>query len=118
MKPCSNCPFKNGNHFGLNPCHAKDIADSLMNDAPFHCHKTIDYDQEDKAAQVKNASLCQGAALFLENVRPDGCRANLSFRLGVRSDEISGPFGKNEIAYPTVEAFLKGVTSPPGTGSD
>lgn len=113
-KPCENCPFRVDKLFlTLSEKQAKDIASALMADGAFHCHKTIDYSDYSRNSKraLKNSKLCIGAAKFLENVRPGGLRANLSFRMGMRRGEISPDELSDEVpVYDSVEEFVEGAS--------
>jgi hypothetical protein len=84
---------------------AKTIADGLLADTPFWCHKTIDYEVE--PPDTSNSKLCFGAALFLEHVAPGGCRANVCFRIGLMTREFAiADLYQNPEVYSTVEEFI------------
>jgi hypothetical protein len=43
-RPCGNCPFRTDRVPFLSRDRAQEIADSLLDGASFHCHKTLDYE--------------------------------------------------------------------------
>jgi len=58
------------------------IIQSLHNDAPLHCHKTIDYSQDEHADQVDDAVYCAGALGYMVKAKD----INLPIRLGIMFD--------------------------------
>jgi len=69
MTPCKDCPFRSDIHFHLRPERAAEIADSLMNDGSFPCHKTVDYSNKewDDGDYIPSdaESFCAGALIIL-----------------------------------------------------
>ena len=72
-RPCSQCPFRRDVPGFLHPARAEEIADALLGDQTFACHKTVDYDEDDGEGQVTSASQhCAGASIVLEKMdRPN-----------------------------------------------
>jgi hypothetical protein len=66
-EPCKDCPFvKDGHmHRHLHRGRMEEIVESLNNDAPFHCHKTIDYSKPTHRKQVDDAVYCAGALIYM-----------------------------------------------------
>jgi hypothetical protein len=88
-----------------------EIASALMADAAFHCHKTVDYSRSFCGRVTKDSTLCTGAAIFLEQVRPDGLRANLAFRLAVMTHELHPDELSDQVpVYDSIDDFLDGAT--------
>lgn len=80
-RPCGNCPFRSDKLPFLDRDRAQQIADSLEDDASFHCHKTLSYDTEDGAPEVTETSKhCAGAMITMER---EG-KANQMMRIGER----------------------------------
>jgi len=46
--PCSSCPFRSDKLFFLGPERAREIADALLADKTFACHKTVQYDRQER----------------------------------------------------------------------
>lgn len=61
-KPCKHCPFRNDVTPFLHPDRATQLAYAAQNPySEFHCHKTIEHDEEDGEGIVTNESkLCAG----------------------------------------------------------
>lgn len=80
-EPCKDCPFlKDGDmHASLHPARWESIIQSLHNDRPFHCHKTIDYNKETHVEQVDDAVYCAGSLLYMQKAGIN----NLPMRLGI-----------------------------------
>lgn len=80
-RPCGNCPFRSDQAPFLDRERAKDIADALLADASFHCHKTVSYDAEDGSGEVTaDSKHCAGALITMER---EGF-ANQMMRIGER----------------------------------
>jgi hypothetical protein len=110
-QPCKRCPFRRGMPYGFRPGRAQQMLDDLSNDRPFHCHETIDYSEDASGVVGEESQLCFGAALFLEQTAPGGCRANFSFRVGLAVEQ----FGLTDLrlddqVYATIEEFIAGST--------
>lgn len=83
-RPCGDCPFRNDRAPFLDRDRAQDIADSLEADASFHCHKTLDYDNEDGTPEVTDASKhCAGALIILEREEKPNQMMRIGERLGM-----------------------------------
>lgn len=71
-RPCDNCPFRNDKPFYLNPERAEEIADSLLGDKSFSCHKTNGFDDDGDAVETDESEHCAGAMILLEKLdRPN-----------------------------------------------
>jgi hypothetical protein len=65
--PCADCPFRSDKPPFLRHGRAVEIADMLRGGGHFHCHKTLDYDNDDGEGVVRSESqLCAGALITLE----------------------------------------------------
>lgn len=77
--PCDSCPFRTDVRAYLRRDRAREIADALRSDGAFHCHKTVDYNQE--SPRVTNRSrLCRGALVVMH--REGALFDNVMHRLG------------------------------------
>lgn len=76
--PCSNCPFRSDKPFYLDPDRVDEIADAILADASFTCHKTVDYDDEPFVGE--RGRECGGEMVTLER---EG-RANQGMRIAER----------------------------------
>lgn len=107
MKPCNNCPFRaDTKPFPLGRDRRQQIADALLNDAAFGCHKTTSFDEDGIYKWTEKESPCVGAARLIENELGD-VAANVAFRMAIAFKK----FDRNEIDYSvptldTVEAFV------------
>ena len=61
--PCDNCPFRNDINFYLHPERRQEIADSLLNDHTFPCHKTTPETSSNK--DIKKIQHCAGALIVM-----------------------------------------------------
>jgi hypothetical protein len=88
---------------------AKLLVEDLNKDAAFHCHKTLDSDNDN---QVKpDSTLCVGAAIFLENTNVNGMLSNFAFRWDCIHGELSPDELSREIpVYESAEDFIEGVS--------
>lgn len=60
-RPCSTCPFRTDKSFHLHPERAAQIAHDLRQDIPFHCHNTVDY--QDEGQDTTDSAFCAGALI-------------------------------------------------------
>lgn len=88
-RPCVDCPFVVKNEFPLTKERRKQIADSLRRSETFHCHKTIEYlDDDEGGYNTENSSRCFGAASVLHN---EGRAPMLGEQIAVRLDMADAP---------------------------
>lgn len=87
--PCSNCPFRADKPFyGLYPERVDEIVQSLTDGFGFHCHKTLDYlDDEPEAVVTARARLCAGALATLEREDAPNNIMRIGERLGLYDPE-------------------------------
>lgn len=100
-RPCKDCPFRSDRPFYLDLKKKMQIANGILRDDFFPCHRT-------NLCENPNPDIpCKGAAKFIEIVRGD-YRTNVNFR--VRS-EFLGEIDDSVPVYKTLEEFLaqKGV---------
>jgi len=64
--PCSDCPFRTDRPFFLTASRAVEIGNSLVEGAPFACHKTTDFKDDDSATVKADSQHCAGALIVLE----------------------------------------------------
>ena len=62
---CPDCPFRRVGGVRLHPERAEEIAETLRDDGHFHCHKTVDY-SDDEPSTV-GAALCMGSLVAQYN---------------------------------------------------
>jgi hypothetical protein len=83
--PCADCPFRSDAAFYLPADRRAEIADSLLTkDAPFQCHKTINYDAWAEAGHFvpdDRNEMCAGAMIMLH--RENKLTGNLAMRLAI-----------------------------------
>lgn len=82
--PCDNCPFRRSAGGYLRQDRAEEIADVLRSDGHFHCHKTVDYSDEDGEGRTGDAALCAGSLVV--QIRDMGYvnqLARIEARLGI-----------------------------------
>lgn len=89
-KPCKDCPFQKKNDY-LAPGRLEEIITDLHQNVPFFCHKTINYSEEDKEAQIQNAKYCAGSMLYLRKCRNTNVPMRLAQHMGLfKPDELKG----------------------------
>lgn len=80
-RPCGDCPFRSDKLPFLSRGRAQEIAESLHDDASFHCHQTLNYDNEEGSPEINDKSIhCAGALIIMER---EGA-ANQMMRIGGR----------------------------------
>lgn len=82
-KVCGDCPFRCDVPFeGLSSQRVAEIAASLRGGATFHCHKTLDYDDEGDPV-VESSQMCAGALATMEWGREPNQAVLIAERLGL-----------------------------------
>ncbi len=66
-RPCENCPFRTDRRFYLGHERSIEIAEGLRAGGEFHCHKTVNYDEEDGFVRTGEEEHCAGALIVLES---------------------------------------------------
>lgn len=70
VRPCADCPFRSDKPFYLGRERRQQIADALLADKSFDCHKTVHYEEEswDEQGYSRRGdeSHCAGATIVLE----------------------------------------------------
>ncbi len=79
--PCRDCPFLLSREFPLREGRRADIAASLLNGGQFHCHKTVDY--SDDEPNPNGAQQCAGSLIVLERMGQPHQMMRIAERLGV-----------------------------------
>lgn len=84
-RPCESCPFRSDIRGFLRRARAKEIAEALLHDQTFTCHKTLDYSEEDEKRHhiLNTSSHCAGAAIFLEKQQRPNQMMRIAERLGM-----------------------------------
>jgi hypothetical protein len=105
-EPCNNCPFRRETKFFLTEERCKTILHAITHDSHFNCHKTVDY-SGDKISD-KNAQICFGSVLYLENTVSGGCFSNVMYRLGLKIQGVKlEDIRKSELVYDNPEDFIR-----------
>jgi hypothetical protein len=72
-RPCKDCPFVKGSSTNqtLRPGRLEEIAHDITHDGHFFCHKTIDYnddqrEHEEKFSPKEGEHLCAGSILYMQ----------------------------------------------------
>lgn len=79
--PCRDCPFRSDRPFPLRPERGEEIAHALLSDGSFHCHKTVDY-SDDEPSSV-GAQECAGSLIILERMGAPHQMMRIAERLGM-----------------------------------
>jgi hypothetical protein len=97
-RPCDQCPFRHDVRGFLSEDRATEIADALLSDQTFSCHKTVDYSNEDEdgfsAGDTHNSQHCAGATIMLEHMEQPNQMMRWMERLGAydrRQMEMDAP---------------------------
>lgn len=96
--PCVDCPFRavparvNGRLFpatAIREERVEQIADSIRTGASFHCHKTLDRDEEGDLHAGPNSQECAGALATQANGEEleNNQMVRIAYRLGVFNPE-------------------------------
>lgn len=68
IRPCAECPFRTDVKGYLRGGRAREIANSLLRDATFTCHKTNEYDDDGEPEETSKSEHCAGALILLEKM--------------------------------------------------
>lgn len=85
--PCADCPFLKEPYFFLEQGRRKEIAEALLHDQTFPCHKTVDYSKYDQHDGVyvftpeDKTHQCAGALITMKKGKE--LFSNFLFRLAV-----------------------------------
>lgn len=83
-KVCADCPFRADIPFhGLRPERVAEIAHALRGGATFHCHKTLDYDDDIEATVTGSSQFCAGALATMEKGQEPNQIVQIAERLGI-----------------------------------
>jgi hypothetical protein len=107
-QPCKNCPFRKDLPipFPLGAARRLGIANGILNDGSFPCHKTTVSDYEGNRVWNSDERQCIGAARFIESVLGD-CRANIMIRLDVREGWLDpDQLDRSVPVYESVKEFV------------
>lgn len=67
-QPCQHCPFRQDVKPFLHPERGADLAYSAQNPYnTFHCHKTLDYDDDGEAYACEGSKVCAGFLTLQHN---------------------------------------------------
>ena len=86
VKPCSDCPFRKKPFFDLRAARVQEIEDA---DGEFHCHKTVEYDDEDgePCPGSPNQKVCAGWLIVHRNQDTANQMIRIAERLGMLNVE-------------------------------
>lgn len=102
--PCANCPFRTDVKPYLRPARAREIVESLSRGV-FHCHKTIDYDNEDDDGNLQRngkEQFCAGALIMMHKQGTVGQMARIAERIGAYDPDaldMSAPVFASSLAF-------------------
>jgi len=83
IRPCAHCPFRSDIKPFLRQDRAEEIAETLLNDGTFTCHKTVDYDDDDGGHTTADSQHCAGATIVLELIERPNQMMRIAERLGI-----------------------------------
>lgn len=108
-KPCSDCPFiqKGTIRKYLGKHRRLEIANSLLGDSDFSCHKTNNLNDDGQAIVNARPKRCVGAAMWLDNIAPGGKLANVMFRLAVYGEELPKDLPTDPKVCQSYKAFVE-----------
>ena len=110
VRPCKHCPFRNNIKPYLNFERAYEIAESIGNGLPFHCHETTTFEEDEEGEEIvgtnDKSKMCAGSLIL---AKKDGVLFNgIIHRLGV----ILGYFDPHALdmtstVYDSFEEFIE-----------
>jgi hypothetical protein len=86
VKPCGDCPFRTDKKFPLRYERREEIAGALYGGGEFHCHKTVDYSEDDDGdsePSTGGASVCAGSLIVLERMGDPNQMMRIAQRVGM-----------------------------------
>ena len=78
--PCNRCPFLITLPVPLREGRADEIATALLSGGSFHCHKTVDYSDDEPSTY--GAQECAGALIILDRMGYPNQMTRIAQRLG------------------------------------
>ena len=134
-RPCSECPFRADRRPYLSAARAAEIADALLRDKSFACHKTMDWggredindelDADDASGgDTSQASFCAGAIGTMVNGRQHFNNVLIRFLAMTREKGDTWPETiQREHLYSSLEAWVaahgrRKVETDTDTGTD
>ena len=103
IHPCANCPFRSDIAFYLHRARKQEIANGLLRDQTFTCHKTVDY-SDDEPRDTSSSQHCAGALIILERLERPNQMMRIAERLGLydrRRLDMNAP------VYPDFDAWIR-----------
>lgn len=97
VKPCSNCPFRTDIDFPLRAARRREIADSLLNDQVFLCHKQL-------KLPVAARRPCVGSAMVLD--KTEGVLSNVAYRLHCMLNDFPTEYNNDVPVFNSLEDFV------------
>lgn len=107
LSPCADCPFRTDVKFFLGEGRREEIANSLLHDKLFGCHKTTAFDDDGNYTWTEKERPCAGASFFIKSVT-GSYYSNLMFRLSAKVLKIDIAVDPqfHQILCSTLEEFL------------
>jgi hypothetical protein len=99
LRACSNCPFRTDKAFYLHPVRRQEIANTLLNDQVFLCHKQLKLPVADRRP-------CVGSAIVLD--KEQGVMSNLAYRLHIRFNGFSDNYDESVPVFNSLQEFIDG----------
>lgn len=105
-RPCADCPWRKDVYRYLSPGRYKELAhDVILQGRSFHCHKTVDYSEEEGLV-TETSKMCAGAMILARKAGFDLQAIQLAERLGLCPPvqlDMSAPI------YDSVSGFVTGI---------
>lgn len=83
IRPCRDCPFRKDATFAFRPSRAREIAETVVRDLTFQCHKTVDYSGDDGGQPGDRPQQCAGALILHEKLGRPNWRYRFAHMLGL-----------------------------------
>ena len=114
-RPCSNCPFLKDGGIRLTRQRTRDIAREFLdpNGGTFHCHKTVERDDDGEETSSKDAQMCMGGVLFAYKQGVANQMVRIGSRTGFDIDAVTG----GELVFSSLDAMLRAALDRGATKS-
>ena len=84
VKPCKKCPFRTDVPPYLNAARVGEIATSIQQGGPFHCHETTVPSDDGESMEVgPDSSVCAGSIIVMEKMGQPNQHLRIAERLGL-----------------------------------
>ena len=98
VKPCANCPFRTDIKFELSKRRRIEIADGMLNDQVFLCHKQL-------KLPIAARRPCVGSAMVLD--KQEGVLTNMAYRMHCMLNDFPSQYANGVPVFNSLNEFIE-----------